>query len=181
MKRLHYNYFLLSIGIGLFILSACCEPKQKNSFPKVIDTSYTDTAVYDADQFPEIDSNANPFDSAFYPVYSLDIQNTGTQADTFYVSYSRVRNGIQVPLYVQQFVNAGETKTFKTFGPIPSNSPDTSKVKYYSFYVKTRDSISLFVLQPQISIHYGQDPNGPEQCGSPGTDISVDISKLKHR
>jgi hypothetical protein len=181
MKLLHYRYFLFSLGIGLFILSACCEPAQKNSFPMVIDTSYNDTAIKDAIDIINVDSTFNPLDSGYYPVYSLDIKNTGTDADTFYLSYSRVRNGYLVPLTSQQYIQGGETKTFKTYGPSPSNPPDSIKVKYYSFYVKTPDSISLFKLQPQINIHYGQTPNGAEQCGTAGKDISVDPLKLKHK
>ncbi|MDP4230609.1 MAG: hypothetical protein Q8916_09430 [Bacteroidota bacterium] len=181
MTYLHRRSFLLPLGIGLFILSSCCVPKEKNSFPMVIDTSYTDTAVKDAIDIQNVDVPLDPFDSGYYPVYSLDIKNTGSEGDTFYLTYSRVRNGYLVPLTAQQYVGAGETKTFRTYGPSPSNPPDTVKVKYYSFYVKTLDSISLFVLQPQITIHYGQSPNGPEECGSAGKDITVDPLKLKHK
>ena len=181
MKKQHRRYFLIPVTLGILILSACCVPAQKNSFPTVIDTSYNDTAVKDAIDIVSVDSLFNPLDSGYYPVYSLDIKNTGSDADTFYLSYSRIRNGYLVPLTVQQYIQGGETKTFKTYGPSPSNSPDTVKARYYSFYVKTIDSTSLFVLQPTISIHYGQSPNGPEQCGSPGTDLPVDISKLKHK
>lgn len=182
MKLLHHNYYLIPIGFALFVLSACCEPVAKNSFPQVIDTSYNDTAVKDAIDLPvQGFPPPDPLDSGYYPVYSLDIKNTGTEADTFYLSYSHPRNGYVIPLYAQEFVQPGETKTFKTFGPSPSNSPDSIKAKYYCFYVKTLDSISLFVLQPQISIHYGQSPNGAEQCGSAGKDITVDPLKLKHK
>lgn len=178
MKLLSHKYFLFTVCLGLFILSACCVPMDKNSFPQVIDTSYSDTAVKDADQFIGIDSTVDPYDSAFYPVYSINIQNTGSEADTFYLSYSRTRNGFLEPLTTQQNVNAGETKTFKTLGPIPSNAPDTLRVKYYAFFVKSPDSVHVSFLKPQITIHYGQTPNGPEQCGSPGKDISVDPTKL---
>lgn len=178
MKQRYHNYLLFTAGFALFILSACCEPGQKNSFPFVIDTSYTDTAVKDA---IDIQIPIDPLDSGYYPIYSLDIKNTGAEADTFLLSYTRTRNGYAIPLYVKQYVQPGETKTFKTYGPIPSNSDDSAKVNFYSFYVHTIDSISLFVLQPEISIHYGRTPNGPEQCGSPGKDIAVDPLKLKHK
>ena len=104
MKLSHNNYFLIPITIGMLVLSACCIPKEKNSYPQVIATSYSDTAVKDADQFLGIDSTVDPLDSAFYPVYSLNIQNTGSEADTFYLSYSRIRNGLLEPLSVQQYV-----------------------------------------------------------------------------
>jgi hypothetical protein len=181
MKLRHHKYFLLPIGFALFVFSACCQPAPKNSFPQVIANSYNDTAIKDADEFQSVDSSFNPLDSAYYPVYSLDITNTGSEADTFYLSYSRVRNGIEIPLFTQQYVNAGETKTFTTLGPIPSNSLDSLRGKFYSFFVKTRDSISLSVLQPTINIHYAQSPNGPEQCGSPGKDLPVNPLKLQHK
>lgn len=176
--RQHNYYFLIPVGFAIFILSACCVPKDKNSFPQVITTSYADTAVKDADEFIGVDSIVNPLDSAFYPVYSLDIQNTGSEADTFYLSYARVRNNHEEALTVQQYVGAGETKTFTTLGPIPSNSLDTLRIKYYSFFVKTPDSIHVSFLKPQITIHYAQTPNGPEQCGSPGKDLSIDPTTL---
>lgn len=177
MKR-HSKYFFLTAAFAASILSSCCEPVQKNSFPQVIDTSYNDTAVKDA---IDIQTPIDPLDSGYYPVYSLDIKNTGTEADTFTLSYTRIRNGYEFPLSAKEFVLPGETKTFKTYGPSPSNPPDSVKIKYYSFYVKTIDSISLSVLQPMISVHYGGTPNGAEQCGSPGKDITVNPLKLKHK
>ena len=176
-----FKLFLLPISLASVLLASCCDPVQKNSSPMVIDTSYNDTAVKEAIEIPNIDSPYDPLDSGYYPVYYLDIKNTGTEADTFYLSYSRVRNGYIQPLKVQQYVQPGETKTFKTYGPSPSNSLDSVKVKYYAFFVKTLDSISLFTLQPQIKIHYGQTPNGAEDCGSAGKDIFVDPLKLKHK
>ena len=182
MRSLQYRYFLLPVSLGLFIISSCCEPAQKNSFPMVIDTSYNDSAVKDADQvlvngLPP----PNPLDSGYYPIYSLDIKNTGTEADTFKLSFYRPTGLFGFPLEVDGYVLPGQTKTFRTYGPIPSNSLDTAKYRYLDFFVKTVDSISLFVLQPQITIHYGQTPNGAEQCGSSGKDISVDPLKLKHK
>lgn len=177
MKR-YSKYFFLTIGFTAFLLSSCCEPAQRNSLPQVIDTSYNDTAVKDA---VDIQEPIDPLDSGYYPVYSLDIKNTGTEADTFTISYSRVRNGYEIPLTASRYILPGETKTFRTYGPSPSNPPDSIKVKYYSFYVKTLDSISLTVLQPKITVHYGETPNGAEQCGSPGKDITVDPLKLKHK
>jgi hypothetical protein len=182
MKFLPRSYFLLPLGLGIFILSACCVPAQKNSFPMVIDTSYNDSAVYDADQVQVTGlPPPNPLDSAFYPIYSLDIKNTGSEADTFKLYYFRVNGAYGFPLQAQAYVQPGETKTFRTYGPIPSNSLDTAKYRYLDFFVKTIDSISLFKLLPQVTIHYGETPNGPEQCGTSGKDISVDVTSLKHK
>jgi hypothetical protein len=178
MFKQYHKYFLLVAGIWLTILSSCCDPAQRNSFPTVIDSSYADTAVKDA---IDLEFPIEPLDSGFYPVYSLDIKNTGSEADTFTLSISRVRNGIEIPLITKEYVQAGETKTFKTYGPLPPNSPDSAKANLYSFFVMSPDSVSIFTLKPQVSIHYGQTPNGAEQCGTRGNDISVDISKLTRK
>ncbi|MEI8133663.1 MAG: hypothetical protein WCH46_01140 [bacterium] len=164
-----------TIGV---MLSSCCEPKETNSLPQVMSNSYNDTIVKDA---IDIEGTIDPLDSGYYGVYSLDIKNTGSEADTFYLSYRRVRNGYEIPLTVQQYVKAGEVKTFTTYGPLPSNALDSAKVNLYSFFVKTPDSVSLFVLQPTINIHYAKTPNGAEQCGSPGKDLAVDPLKLQHK
>ena len=176
---LHKNIIVIA---GLLFISSCCDPVQKNSFPQVMTSSYNDTAVKDADQVQVSGAPApNPLDSAYYPIYSLDIQNSGSEADTFTISYLRPNGLFGIPLTAQAYVQAGETKTVSTYGPIPSNSLDTAKYRYLDFFVKTKDSISLFVLQPTITIHYGQTPNGPEQCGVSGKDITVDPLKLKHK
>ncbi len=180
MKQWQYKYIV--IVFGLLLISSCCDPAQKNSFPQVMTSSYNDTAIKDADQVIVIGLPApDPLDSAYYPIYSLDIQNTGSEADTFTVSYNRSSGLFGIPLIAQAYVQPGETKTFSTYGPIPSNSLDSAKYRYLDFFVKTKDSISLFVLQPKISIHYGQTPNGAEQCGVAGKDITVDPLKLKHK
>ncbi|MEP7233929.1 MAG: hypothetical protein ABI778_01415 [Ignavibacteriota bacterium] len=181
MKLRQFRFFLIPLSLGLVILSACCEPKERDSYPTVIDTSYNDSAVRDAIEIQFVDNPLDPLDSGYYPVYYLDIKNTGTEADTFDLEYSRLRNGYIQPLKVSEYVQPGEVKTFKTYGPSGSNAPDSARVKYYSFFVKTLDSISLFVLQPNITIHYGETANGAEQCGSPGKTITVNPLKLKHK
>jgi hypothetical protein len=182
MKLWQYRYLFLTVGIGLFFISSCCDPVPKNSLPLVIDTSYTDTAIRDAiDVTIPGDIPPDPLDSGYYPIYSLDIKNTGTEADTFKISYLRATGSFGIPLTAQQYVLPGETKTFRTYGPIPSNSLDSAKYRYLDFFVRTADSISLSVIQPTITIHYGESPNGAEQCGSPGKDITVNPLKLKHK
>jgi hypothetical protein len=174
MNKQH-NYFFLPFGLTLLLLSSCCEPAQKNSFPQVIASSYSDTAIKDADQVKIQGLPApDPLDSAYYPIYSVDIKNTGTEADTFKITYSRVNGLFGIPLTAQAYVMPDSIRTIKTFGPIPSNSLDSAKYQYLDFFVKTADSIHVTLLKPQITIHYGQTPNGAEQCGTSGKDISVD-------
>jgi hypothetical protein len=175
------KYFFIIISVALFNLSSCCEPAQKNSFPQVIDSSYSDTAIKDADQVVIQGLPApDPLDSAFYPIYSIDIKNTGSEADTFKITYARVNGLFGFPLTAQAYILPGSIKTLKTYGPIPSNSFDTAKYHFLDFFVKTADSIHVGVLKPQITIHYGETPNGAEECGSKGKDITIDPSTLKH-
>src|SRR3954468_12455499 len=101
------KYFLFPSAFAFFLLSSCCDPKIKNSFPNVIDSSFTDTAIRDA---IDVELPIDPLDSGYYPVYKLDIKNTGSEADTFTLSYTRQRNGYSIPLTVSQFVQSGETK-----------------------------------------------------------------------
>jgi hypothetical protein len=178
MNKLHNNYFFLLLGL-LFFLSSCCEPAQKNSFPQVISSSYSDTAIKDADQVSIQGLPApDPLDSAYYPIYSIDIKNTGTEADTFKITYTRVNGLFGIPLTAQVYVQPDSTRTLKTYGPISSNSLDSAKYQYLDFFVKTADSIHVSLLKPQITIHYGATPNGAEQCGTAGKDLTVDPSTL---
>jgi len=143
----------------------------------VIGSSYSDTAIKDAG----VPLNGGPADSIFYPIYSLDIKNTGTEADTFTISYDLKKTVNNFPLTVKQFVLAGETKTFKTYGPVPKNSPDTSKYRFFTFFVSTADSIPVSVIRPAVSITYGSSEDGPESCGSPAKTLTVNIDSLKKK
>lgn len=163
--------------ILVLALSSCCDPTPHQSFPQVINSSYSDTAIKDAG----VSLNGAPVDSIFYPIYSLDIKNTGTEADTFEISYDRNKAINNFALSVKQYVLAGETKTFKTYGPVPKNSPDTSKYRFYTFFVSRADSIPLSVIRPAVSISYGSSEEGPESCGSPAKTITVNIDSLRKK
>ena len=168
--------FVLSLGI---FFTACCDPKLRDSMPLVIDSTFSDTAIKDV--FDRFSPNANPLDSGYYPIYSINIKNTGTEADTFQLSYERVgRSGYFLPVVVRQFVQPGEVKTFTTPGPIPDhgNLP-TSDFTYISFFVHPSDSTKIHKENPTVTIHYGTTQNDVESCGSKGQDMNVDISKWK--
>ncbi len=159
-------------------LASCCDPTPRQSFPDVIYVSYADTTIKDAG--PTIQ---NKFDSLYYPIYSFDIQNSGTESDTFVVTLHReigYYNSFYYPLdmTIKQFVGAGETKNFKTFGPIPRNAPDTTRLRLLSFFVSTPDSIPISVMRPVITISYGSSVEGPESCGSPAKTLTVDVDRL---
>lgn len=163
---------LLLLSTVLF-LGSCCDPKPRNSYPSVIDSSYSFESVKDA-TIPVPPDYV--LDSAYYPIYSLDIKNTGSESDTFTVIIDRDQGGNV--LFDKQYVEAGQTKSFHTYGPIPSNALDTAKYRYYSFFTSTPDSLDLKVLRPSVRIYYGSSLDGPETCGMAATSLTVKVDSL---
>lgn len=169
-----YSSTLLPLTL-VFMLVACCDPKPISSLPQVIDTTYSDTAIKDDMN----QTNTSP-DSGYYPIYSLDIKNVGTEADTFELRYTRTRNGFVIPVVVKQYVPVGETRTFRTEGPIPDHGVDyTADIVYYSFFVSTPDSISVHMLKPDIVVRYGATNEGTEGCNADPKELFVNYNDLK--
>ena len=174
-NRLFPLLFLVSASAAI-VWSGCCDPNPKNSLPLVLDSTYTDTAIKDIDfRF------LNKTDSGFYPIYSIDIMNTGIESDTFTLTYKRIRyNQWLLPVVVKQFVPAGEVRTFRTEGPIPEHgAPNTSDEVYVSFFAKTADSMAINVMNPEVTLTYGSTETGDESCGSPGQTITLDTRNWK--
>lgn len=165
--------FLFVLLTSTYALSSCCDPKPRNSYPTVIDSSYSFEAIKDATLPIPPD---NHIDSAYYPIYSMDITNTGTEADTFTVVIDRQMGGYT--LFDRKYVQPGETKTFRTYGPIPSNALDTAKYRYYTFFTSTPDSLDLKVLRPSVRVYYGRSLDGPETCGVAETSRAIDVDSL---
>jgi len=169
--------FFLLIGSAFVVGSGCCDPKPKNSLPLVLDSTYSDTAIKDiVDRFIP-----GSTDSEYYPIYSIDIKNTGVESDTFTLTYKRIRdNRWLLPVVVKQFVPAGEVRTFRTEGPIPDHGvPNTSDEVYLSFFVSTPDSIPIQTMKPEVTLSYGSTQTGDESCGSPGETITLDVTNWK--
>jgi len=162
------------------VVSSCCEPKSKDSFPFVIDSSYADTAIYDQYLFG-LNEGGLPPDSGFRPVYSLDIKNTGSEADTFTLRYSRIGNGFLIPIEVKKFVPPGQTVTFTTRNDFSDTSDISSSLYYGSFFVLTRDSITITRMRPSVTITYGGIDNGPEECNTAPSTIDVDVLSLRRK
>ena len=169
-----YSSALLPLALA-FMLVACCDPKPISSLPQVIDTTYSDTAIKD-----DMNQTNSSQDSGYYPIYSLDIKNVGTESDTFELRYTRSRNGFIIPVVVKQFVPAGETRTFRTEGPIPDHGVvNTADIAYYSFFVLTPDSVSVHLLKPEIRVLYGSTDEGTEGCNAEEKELLVDYNTLK--
>ncbi len=169
-----YSSALLPLALT-FMLVACCDPKPISSLPQVIDTTYSDTAIKD-----DMNQTNSSQDSGFYPIYSLDIKNVGTESDTFELQYTRSRNGFVIPVIVKQFVPAGETRTFRTEGPIPDHGVDyTADIVYFSFFVSTADSVPVQILKPDIVVRYGATNEGTEGCNAEAKEMFVNYNNLK--
>ncbi|MBS1903201.1 MAG: hypothetical protein JSS75_05810 [Bacteroidetes bacterium] len=173
------KYFLLGL-VSAAIFASCCDPKARNSFPLVIDSSYSVQSVKDA-KVPVPPDYV--LDSGYYPIYSIDIKNTGTEADTFRLVISPPYSGQYVvtpdfQLTDKHYVEPGQTATFRTYGPVPPNALDTAKYRYLFFFTSTPDSVSLPIFRPWVQIFYGKSIDGPETCGTPETSLDVNVDNL---
>jgi hypothetical protein len=168
---MHKFLYQVSFIVLIITVISCCDPKPRNSYPTVIDSSYSYLAIKDA--FP---TGASSIDSFYYPVYTLDIKNTGSQADSFTLIIDPQVG--YYPLTVSQFVAPGETKTFKTYGPLPSNVLDSAKYRYYGFRFYDPDSLNLRIFRPRVTVSYGGTIDGPESCGSPAIEKVINIDSL---
>jgi hypothetical protein len=168
---MHRFIFGLQALILAIVVISCCDPKPRNSYPTVIDSSYSYLTVKDAFTYA-----SGAVDSLYYPVYSVDIKNTGSEADSFKLTIDP--QNIYSVLTVTQFVGAGETKTFKTYGPLPSNIDDSAKHRYYGFVYYDPDSLDLRISRPHVTISYGSSIDGPESCGTQPITETVNIDSL---
>ncbi len=169
-----FKYFLsVSLLVLAFTISSCCDPQQKHSNADVLYNTYSDTAIKD---FPLLFDLNTPTDSVYYPIYSLSIHNSGSEGDTFRLLI-KSRDGFD-SLFAEDYIEAGQVKTLRTYGPIPKNAPDTSKLRYLSFFVSTPDSVALRLIRPIVTVSFGGTANGPEQCGTANKILQINIDSL---
>ena len=152
------------------MFESCCQPKQRNSLPQVIDSSYADSLVRDILPPPF----ANPPDSGYYPIYTLAVKNVGSEADTFTVQYSRNGFGFGI----SQYVTPGQTVTFRSPGPLSDTAILNPQTVYNGFFVTAPDSIPISVMRPTVTVQYGAMYNGPEGCNSDPEQLPVDVDAL---
>ncbi len=168
--------FFLSVSLLLlaFTVFSCCDPQQKHSNADVLYYSYSDTAIKD---FPILYDLNTPTDSVYYPIYSLNIHNSGSEGDLFRLLI-KSRDG-RDSLFAQEYIEPGQIKTLRTYGPIPKNASDTSKKRYISFFVSTADSVALRLIRPIVTVSFGATANGPEQCGTAAKILQINIDSLR--
>lgn len=181
------KYLFLAIGCAAG-LASCCEPAHKNASPYVVNSMFQETYGRD------IDLARQPFhgiaDSAYFPIYTFGIQNTGTQDDDFTLQLRANGGGFDITRHVP----AGQVVLFRTptvvLDSITSNerlsyvitdpNPNIDEI-YYGMSFQSTDSVEIHSLNPTISIVYGTINNGPEGCNTPASTASVNVDSLPTR
>lgn len=187
---------LIPILLG-FWFAACCEPGHRDAQPVVIDSLFQrsygkDLDVYTAQQI----TNAQLADSAYFPIYTFAIKNSGSQDDNFTLSIRKTRfAGFVVGFDITKHVPAGATVLFQTpliprdssatyYFPILVNPTDTNFTidkAYYGLQASTPDSTRIRYIRPSVTITYGAIDNGPEACNTPASTQTIDINELPDR
>ncbi len=179
---------LLSAAASATMLASCCEPTHKNSSPYMVNSMFQETYGRDIDVARQ--SLSGIPDSAYYPIYTFGIQNTGTDDDDFTLQFRANGGGFDITRHVP----AGQVVLFKTptavLDSITANerfvyavsdtSPNIDWI-YYGMSFQTTDSAEIHSLRPTLSIVYGGIDNGPEGCNTPASTESMNIDSLPVR
>ncbi len=194
VRNINLVISLLSL-IGIASLSSCCEPAHKDSTPQVVASTFQETYGRDVD-LAEICDGAVTADSAYFPIYTFGIQNTGSQDDDYTLQYRIADGGFDITKHVP----AGQTVLFKT--PLLAQDSITINAKYtypnlsncvtrdthpnldymyFRFSRQTTDSAEIHFLRPTVTILYGAIDNGPEACNTPASSMQINIDGLPHR
>ncbi len=183
------RYTLITIGCAT-LLASCCEPAHKDSQPYVVNSLFQETYGRDIDLFRQSQSASSIPDSAYYPIYTFAIQNTGTQDDNYTLQLRYGVGGFDITKHVP----AGQVVLFKS-PIIPPDSitanaqytfvvGDTAPnldVMYYGLSFHAIDSAEIHSMMPSIQIVYGAIDNGPEGCNTPASMMPVNIDSLPIR
>jgi hypothetical protein len=189
--------FFIAAGI-----SSCCQPAHKNSNPVVIDSLFQETYGRDADEYQVLESGSNVTDSAWYPIYTFGIANTGTADDDFTLQIRYINNTVSGNpqtggFDITRHVPAGDTVLFRTpvgvpdsitkyetfFYPVLPATDTTPNVDFAYFYLsfQSSDSAEIHFMRPSIDILSGVINNGPEACNTPASQMNVDPNSLPYR
>src|ERR1041385_3231257 len=109
MRTLPLIVFLLS-----FWLAACCEPAHKDAQPLVIDSLFQESSGRDLDVYTAQNiTHAQRADSAYFPIYTFGIKNSGTQDDVFTLHFRKtLYAGFIAGFDITKHVPAGATVLF---------------------------------------------------------------------
>jgi hypothetical protein len=140
-------------------------------------------------------SNGSVVDSAYYPIYTFAIQNTGTASDNFTLQLLRQTAQGTVGYNITKFVPAGAVVLFQSPLATPDSNTENATYSYFGFQdtlpnideiyygesFQTADSAEIHSMQPALSIIYGAIDNGPEGCNTPASTMSLYIDSLPVR
>jgi hypothetical protein len=176
----------------MILLSSCCQPSHKDSSPYVVNSLFQETYGRDLDLYNQ-DTTTETVDSAYYPIYTFAIQNTGTADDQFTLQLT-YRQGI-VGYTITKLVPAGQVVLFQSPLAVPDSITENATYSYLAFQganpnidiiydglsFQSTDSAEIHAMQPTVSIIYGLIDNGPEGCNTPASTMSVNIDSLPTR
>ena len=176
---------LMCAAASSAMLASCCEPAHKNASPNVVSSMFQETYGRDIDLAHQ-PGHGIP-DSAYFPIYTFGIQNTGTQDDDFTLQLRANGGGFDITRHVP----AGQVVLFRTptavLDSITANeqftyvitdiNPNIDEI-YTSMSFQTTDSAEIHTLNPTLSIVYGAIDNGVEGCNTPASITSVSIDSL---
>ncbi len=157
----------------------------------MVNSMFQEAYGRDLDLYNQNISNAS-VDSAYYPIYTFGIQNTGTADDKFTLQLI-TRQGT-VGYSITKLVPAGQVVLFQSPLAVPDSntvnasysylfqdtSPNIDEI-YFGQSFQTTDSAEIHNVQPAISIIYGGIDNGPEGCNTPASTMSVNVDSLPKR
>ena len=179
---------IIFLSLSAALVSSCCQPSHRNSNPVMVDSLFQVSYGRDIDLVTA--------DSAYYPVYTFGIQNTGTEEDKFTLQLFRTApQGFTAGFAITRTVPAGATVLFRTPTLLPDSITSQETFSYYAtgdtlpnidqIYVglsfRTSDSAAIQQLQPSLSIVYGEINNGPEGCNTPASSSQLDVNALPVR
>lgn len=185
--------FLLTVVCAAVLaaeLAACCEPGDKDSQPYVVNSMFQETSGRDIDLLGQLNSGSSVPDSAYYPIYTFAIQNTGTQDDDYTLQLRYNGGGFNILKHVP----AGQVVLFKSPIPVPDSitsnaqysyilgdtAPNLNEI-YYGLSFPDTASAEIHKVQPTINVVYGAIDNGPEGCNTPASMMPVNVDSLPVR
>src|SRR5581483_6796405 len=184
--------FPLIAFFAAVLLASCCEPAHKDSAPYVVNSDFQETAGRDV-SLANQPATGVP-DSAYYPIYTFGIQNTGMQDDDFTLQLRYFTANGTGGFDITRHVPAGQVVLFRTptatpdsitanerFAySVPDTNPNLDEIyEFLSF--QSADSAEIHTIRPQISIVYGAIDKGPEGCNTPASAQAVNIDSLPVR
>ncbi len=157
----------------------------------MVNSLFQETYGRDLDIFNQ-NYTTGAIDSAYYPIYTFGIQNTGT-ADDYFTLQLLYRNDT-VGYSITKLVPAGQIVLFQSPLVFPDSNTLNATYTYavgdtalntdlinFGLSFQSTDSAEIHSMQPMISVIYGAINNGPEGCNTPASTMIVNVDSLPIR